>query len=397
VRLRTQTWFVRLLLFACCSYVFAGESKTRTEQPPTTHDSPLWSTDLKQLGYRIPSTYASYFRVGADIVKIQFLDSRRIALAWLVTDQVVEKPGLYKNKSNVPSHLHLCIIDAKTGREISSHDWPTASQGVDIADTASNQWLVASGEAVTLYSPSFEKIRELQQAKPRALYRGLTSPSGRTFLIRTTDSHGAWSDQLLDAATFEVRDSWNDNQFANASYWYSDRSIVAFTLKPAEWLLRTVGKGWAPLPSQENSTQPDRRHFYGFLNDDLLVGRSGKEISVGPAGGLPLFTLAAPEAQLFFSQLIPSQGDRFATILDRMRGLRSEPLDMYPFPAADRVLVYSIPDQRPIFSAKVKGPSPWYPKPIWNSVALSPDGELLGIVSNDGIRVYALPPRQGKH
>jgi hypothetical protein len=353
--------------------------------------------ELKQLGYKISPSYASYFRVGADIVKIQFLDSRHIGLAWLVTDKVVEKPELYKNRSDVPSHLHLCIIDAKTGKEISSHEWPSTSQGVNLVCTAFGQWLVASGEAITLYSPSFEKVKELQQVKPRGLRSGFASPSGRTFLLRTTSPNGASSDQLLDAATFEVRDSWSDNQFAVVSYWYSDRSIVAFTLKPTQWLMRSIGKNWTRLTPQENNPQPSRGYIYGFLNNDLLVAHTGKEISVGPVGGLPLFTLTAPDAKLHFSQLIPSRGDRFAMIVDRMRGLRSEPLDMYPFPAADRVLVYSVPDQRPIFSVKVKGQSPWFPNHAWNSIALSPDGELLGIVSNDGVRVYALPSKQEKH
>jgi hypothetical protein len=374
-------------MFACCSCVFAEDAQTRTGQPPFTHDFPTWSKDLKQLGYTIPSYYASHFRVGADIVKIQFLDSSRVALAWLVTDQVVKKPELYKNRSNAPSHLHLCVLDAKTGQEISSHEWPSFSQGVNLAYTASGQWLIFSGDTVTLYSPSFGKVRELQQVKPGALQSGFTSPSGHTFLVRATDSHGAWSDQLLDATTFEVRDSWNDSQLTEASYWYSDRFIVAHTFKPKQWLVRSVGKGWTPFMSQENETQSERRRIYGFLNDELLVRLSGQQIAVCPVGGLPLFTQAAPEAQLLFYQLIPSQGDRFAMMLDRMRGLRSEPLDMYPFPAADRVVAYSIPDQRPIFSVKVKGSFPWpslswYPKPIWNSIALSPDGQLLGIVSN---------------
>ena len=393
---------MRLLLFACCSYVFAGEPKTRTEQQPPTHDTPLWSTDLKQLGYKISSSYASHFRVGADIVKIQFLDPHRIALAWLVTDQVVEKPGLYKNRSNVPSQLHLCILDAKTGQEISFHEWPSASQGVNLAYTASGQWLIASGDAVTLYSPSFGKVRELQQVTPRAWQSGFTSPSGRTFLVRATDSHGAWSDQLLDSATFEVRDSWNDNQLAEASYWYSDRFIVAFTFKPEQWLVRSVSKVWTPFMPEENDTHSERRHIYGFLDDDLLVWHSAKQIAVGPVGGSPLFTQAAPEAHLFFHQLIPSQGERFAMTLDRMRGLRSEPLDMYPFPSSDCVVIYGIPERKAIFSVKVKGQSPWpsfswYPKPVWNSIALSPDGQLLGIVSNEGVRVYSLPPRQEDH
>jgi hypothetical protein len=83
-------------------------------------------------------------------------------------------------------------------------------------------------------------------------------------------------------------------------------------------------------------------------------------------------------------------------ILDRFRGLRSDGLDVYPFLSEDRAVVYSIPQPRVIFSVRVKGRSPWpflAPNhPIWNKSALSPDGQLLGIVSDEGVRVYGLPP-----
>ena len=85
-------------------------------------------------------------------------------------------------------------------------------------------------------------------------------------------------------------------------------------------------------------------------------------------------------------------------ILDRLRGLRIDTLDMYPFQSEDRVIVYSIPQRGAIFIVKVKGISPWPTLTrshlVWNRIALSPDGQLLGIVSDEGVRVYALPPGQ---
>jgi hypothetical protein len=64
---------------------------------------------------------------------------------------------------------------------------------------------------------------------------------------------------------------------------------------------------------------------------------------------------------------------------------------MYPYSSDDRVVVYSVPRRSAIFSVHVKGTSPWYPRTMWNRIAISRDGLLLGIVSNEGVRVFNLP------
>jgi hypothetical protein len=86
-------------------------------------------------------------------------------------------------------------------------------------------------------------------------------------------------------------------------------------------------------------------------------------------------------------------GERFAVILDRLRGLNNPDLDLYPVQSEDRVVVYSISRLRAIYIVKVKGDhvSVRQTHPVWNVVAISPDGLLLGIGSDEGVRVYVLP------
>jgi hypothetical protein len=200
----------------------------------------------------------------------------------------------------------------------------------------------------------------------------------------------------------EVLDSWSDDRFAHAYYWYSDRSVVArCTFKPEGWLVRSVGKGWSPIVPPGYEAQSNN-FVFGFLDDDLLVTSYGKQIAVGTIEGPPLLTQALPKSGPSFSRQTPLQEGRFAVVLYRFRGFTSELIDSYSF-EDDRVMVYSVPERRGIFSVKVKGRSPWPPwsaktaKTIWNGIALSADGQLLGIASNDGVRVYSLPPRQEKH
>ncbi len=97
-----------------------------------------------------------------------------------------------------------------------------------------------------------------------------------------------------------------------------------------------------------------------FVNDELLaVGlRAGSISSIVSVQGSLLFQINL-SGKHYLGAIAPSaQGERFAAIEDRLRGLRSEPLDMYPFGSNEQVLVYSIKDRRAIFAMKLKGTSP---------------------------------------
>jgi len=381
-------------VFLIISLVSLPISKAQTSPPLLTRQPPLWSAKPEQVGY--DSTVFRKFRamVGGDEVKVQFLDDQRLALSWLTPD---EAPTHVIDPAKILSHLHLSIVDARNGQHLLSHEWRCTARGVNLAYIASGQWLLSVGESVTLYSPSFDKLGDLQNVGTQPSHT-FVSPSGRTFLSYVTDPHNARSAELRDSGTFAVIDSWNDSRLDKARILYSDvfaLAQISHPGRPQQVYIREIGGGsWKPHLPPIQGSQPT-----GFANDDTLVSQRGHELIAEIIGGTELFRSTPPDIRLFLSSwstaATSTRGERFAVILDRMRGLRNGGLDMYPFPSNDQVIVYSIPQKGAIFSVKVKGESPWphwSSDPVWNRIALSPSGLLLAISSNEGVRVYALPP-----
>lgn len=376
-------------------------TKAQPDQPPLSKAPPLWSIAACQVGYDLSMFKTFMPRVGRDRVKLQFLDGQRLALAWLTPDEVGAKP--IGSEADVPSHLHLLVLDAHTGGKISNHEWSCSSRSVNLAYTASGQWLLASNQTITLYSSLFEKIRDLRNVKTHEWRNTFVSPTGRTFLSYVPDSTDSRSGQLRDTATLEVLDSWNDLRVAKAYIAYSDHFMLAEIdepAKPQQLYLRKVGGNWDFYHTSINDSEPAWRGTYGFVNEEMIAIFRRHELVVETVDADKTTRLAVPEAGLYFppdsASAISTQRTRFSVILDRFRGLRSDGLDMYPFLSEDRAVVYSIPQPRVIFSVRVKGRSPWpflaLSHPIWNKSTLSPDGQLLGIVSDEGVRVYGLPP-----
>jgi hypothetical protein len=136
------------------------------------------------------------------------------------------------------------------------------------------------------------------------------------------------------------------------------------------------------------------------VNDSTIAGFAGGKLALQTVEGIELFNSTLPEAGLYLSSwsmtATSTQGERFAVILGRSRGLNNRSLDLYPLQSQDRVVVYSISKRSAIYSVKVTGVSPWPTQkhPVWNVIAVSPDGQLLGVVSDEGVRVYVLPPAE---
>jgi hypothetical protein len=382
-------------LLLCASLVCVPGLRARTSQPRLSQQAPLWSAKPKQVGYTLSASINFRPTVGTDRVKIQFLDDQRLALAWLTPDEIPQKPVGPGN--NVPSHLHLAILNSRSGQRIASHEWPCSSTGVNLAYTAAGQWLLSSDQTVTLYSSSFDKVRDLPDVRTGGSHTFI-SPSGRTFLSHVSDSHGEWSTQLRDSATLDVLDSWNDVRVAKAYFTYSDHFILAQTTNPRTLYLKKVGGDWNPYSISLPDSQPPGEIGYLFVNEGTIAGFAGNRLTLETVEGTELFNSTLPEASLYLSpRLMPAtstHGERFAVILGRLRGLSNPNLDLYPVEADDRAVVYSTSKRSAIFNIRVKGISPWLTQPheVWNVIALSPDGQLLGIVSDQGVRVYVLPP-----
>src|SRR5580692_1199121 len=369
--------------------------RAQTTQPRLSQQAPLWSAKPRQVGYRTSASINFHPTVGGDTVKIQFLDDQRLALAWLTPDETPQKPIGPEN--SFPSHLHLTILNSRSGQRTANHEWPCSSTGVNLAYTAAGQWLLSSDQTVTLYSSSFGKVRDSPDIRTEQS-RTFISPSGRTFLSYAPNSHGAWSAQLRDSATFEVLDSWNDPRVARAQFTYSDHFILAQIPNSRTLYLRKVGVNWNPYSISVPDYQPPGEIGYGFVNEGTIAGFAGNSLALETVEGTELFNSTLPERGLYLPSwkmtATSTHGDRFVVILDRSRGLNNSNLDLHPLQSQDRVVVYGISKRTVIFSIKIKGISPWPTQTleVWNVIALSPDGRLLGIVSDEGVRVYVLPP-----
>jgi hypothetical protein len=155
---------------------------------------------------------------------------------------------------------------------------------------------------------------------------------------------------------------------------------------------------WNPYSISVPDYQPPGEIGYGFVNEGTIAGFAGNSLALETVEGTELFNSTLPERGLYLPSwkmtATSTHGDRFVVILDRSRGLNNPNLDLYPLQSQDRVVVYGISKRTVIFSIKIKGISPWPTQTleVWNVIALSPDGRLLGIVSDEGVRVYVLPP-----
>jgi hypothetical protein len=369
--------------------------------PQLSNERPLWSVRSKQIGYT-PSEFNKFIpTVGGGRVKSLFLDNDRVAVAWLTPDKPESK--LIGYLTPVPSHLHLVIVDAHTGGVILRHEWACSSVGVNLAYTPSGNWLVASGHSVSLYSRSFEVDKVLQSVSTRWASTALVSPSDQTFLTFASGFGDELTGQLRDAATFRIRDSWNDKWTAHASIVFSDHYILAQAFEAgtgAKTYLRRVGGNWNPYPLAGYKVAQGMPAVIGFVNDEVVAILPPHELIVKNIRGNELFSLKSPKTNLFAYSWSNSAtswgGQRFAVILGHLRGLRIETLDMYPFLSDDRVVVYSLSEKKAIFSVKVKGLSPWpqwgwSSHPVWNRIVLSPNGLLLAISSDQGLKIYSLP------
>jgi len=162
---------------------------------------------------------------------------------------------------------------------------------------------------------------------------------------------------------------------------------------PAGLCLRRIGEDWHPIRITGLDTRMDKQQRIpvSFVSDDALAITRGVT-TVASVSGDVLFQIMLPKGHYLLPPVTSAGEQRFAVIECRLRGLRSEPLDMYPFGSNDRALVYSIKDRRAIFSLKLTGTSPWTPWNIHeNFLAVSPDGTSFAMLSDGFLTVYTLP------
>lgn len=375
------------IAIACVVVVLVcrAQPPPQTLEPSPTTDHPLVEVDLRKFGYerlngkRPTRTF------------IDFTDSNHLAVAWLTLDNPsgAKKFGPVATR---PAHLHVLVLADRTGQKENQREWPTPYLRVGFGGIPDGKLVTCTGSTLRLFSPSLELIREQELPSNGACqtpYRVETaiSPSRRTLLF-STRSGSEHQMELLDTETFATLSSWTEERVTGG---ISDHWLVGFCGSATDICLRRVDGLWHPFhPNGLDKDLSDRQHkVTSFAGDETLVIEGGDRMAVTTVQGVVLFQVRLAQKHLFGSPATSAGGEKLAVIENRLRGLRSEPLDMYPFASNDRAVVYSIADRRAIYVVKLEGTSPWTP---WdwheNQLALSPDGTLLAVLSDGVARVY---------
>jgi hypothetical protein len=300
-----------------------------------------------------------------------------------------------------PAHLDVIFFDARTGQKQSRTAWPTSARYFSrplFFGIPDGKLLTCSENALRLLSPSSEMVKETHLPNDASCVNVAFqhSPSRRTLLVSILSEHGRQI-ELLDVETLAILSSWNQEKVAGATFTgiasISDHCQVGYCGEPTGLCVRRFDEPWEPFRPAGFDTQMTKRGRtpVSFVSDQTLT-IEGKATTIATVDGMILFQITPPDKRVLLPPVPSSGGARFAVIEDRFRGLRSEPLDMYPFTANDRVSVYSMKDRRAIFSIKLKGTSPWTPWDVHDNVlALSPDGSFLAVVSDGVLKLYRLP------
>jgi hypothetical protein len=341
-------------------------------------ERPILEMDLRSYGYK------SHLRGTRDHWSIAFVDKDDLVLGWTTFDDsdVGKKTGYL---AAAPSHLHVVVLNARTGQKRIVRDWAVSTFFANIYPVAKGEFLICTGNAILLFSQNFDLVRELTLSRFGPCTANEVSPSGRSFSI-DSGSGKQLQRSVMKTESFAPVTTWSNDA---RNVHFSDTSLVGSCVPNGELCAREFDTSWAPFPFSGADRQTRVRRF---VDDSTLVLTTGSGLAVVTTDGNPLFHVNLESKQSIGETAFSSGGQRFAVVQMRMRGVTNEFLDISAFPSDDQVVVYGLLERKAIYARKVKGTSPWPPFiGHRNRLAISSDGTLLAIFDDGILSVYQLP------
>jgi hypothetical protein len=394
---------VSLVAFAVLFFVTPLHSQDPDSVP--TQERPILQINLHKFGYNSKNA----IRLNSPV---QFTDSNRIAIGWVSVEDPRGVPAPSPSDKGT-SQLHLLFLDARTGKNRRTETWPAPVGSVSVVGLSDGEFLTCTGNIAKLFSSDLELIQTGQLPGTSYCGNNCTLPShvvspdkSRWLICSCVDCSGEWSarkyqNTLIDTDHLLPISTFGDPRPIRG---VSSYRLVADGDREGELYIRTLEESWKSLRPIGLGEQFGERGKYkyqsgwfpSFVNDTTLLIEAGGSMAVVSVDCTVLFQQQLPTNRFFGNHVVSAESDRFAVMETRLRGPSSEALDM-AFDADDRVVVFGVSDRKAIFAVKVEGVSAWdllSNKGHRNQIALSPDGQLLAIVSDETLRIYQLPKSQ---
>jgi hypothetical protein len=372
---------------------FAGQRAPVSAKP----DQFIWSASLHKFGltpgkdtlHHLPE----YARYGA----LFFLDDKTLVATFVIKQEV---PGLQRrNDPNLvtPYKLHAILFDAASGKVIKELGWGSMGPDVGFAGRSDGNLLIISYDRVVVVSRENEFLMDIKLPAPSidndALQRYRISPTGNTVVIQygnqiTTECvtvHTLAGTSSLDRCEMTADSAVSDNGMAVSRFYGKGGP------GPEVWI-RNFDE-----PFQLLCHAPSGCGSLSFVNNETLLMYNRSEISLTKATGETLFhqKLDTFAGYGFFDPRpirSSANGRRFGVLVANgqanmpilMSGLYVINIDA----PASRLQVYDTAAHAWVFVLQNKDGLLKFDL----CFAFSPSGELMALVINGVLRVYALPP-----
>ena len=355
-----------------------SDSLAQSQDSVLSAGRPLLEVDLRSYGYK------SHVRGTRDYWSIAFVANDDLVLGWTTFDgsDAGKKTGYL---TAAPSHLHAVVLNARTGQKKLVRDWAVSTFYANIHPVAKDDFLICTGNAISILSQDFNLIRELALPRFGPCTANEVSPSGRFFSI-DSGSGKQFQRSVMKTESLTPVTTWSNDA---RNVHFSDSSLVGNCAPIGELCVRKFESSWAPftLSGVDRLTS-----VLCFVDDSELVLRTRNGLAVVTADGNPVFQVNLESKKSIGETTCSSGGQRFAAVQMRMRGVTNEVLDMHAFPSDDEVVVYDLLEHNAIYMRKIKGTSPWPPfAEHRNRIAISSDGALLAVLDDGILSVYELP------
>jgi hypothetical protein len=299
-----------------------------------------------------------------------------------------------------PFQLHAIFVDTKTGQVQATRDWATTTSESRVLPGTNGNFIVLAPNELILYSPQMEILGRLNLSLSKCDAWEVRQSPGRKALLVTC--FPVWQEELskyewIDAEHLQVIREWTVHGLDTV---LGRPTVEADAISDGEIVsgnaIRNLGGSWrhiinpAYLPPFQNE----------FVNNDTLL-------SYQTWGKDQFLSLIRTDGQLLYKQDVPpseqfshgpgqaraarpsADGNRFALPFYKGHG-GSSLLDIPGHYLLKELMVYDLPGRRWIFrlDGKKQGIR------TLSGLALSPDGSLMGLITQDGIlEVYRLPKR----
>lgn len=301
-------------------------------------------------------------------------------------DQTVSGASITAEHSLEHFSLHLLLLDSASGKLVSRKEEKTQAREAAIF-TTSGGLMVKTGGRLELYSSDLVQQRPFPFLFERdSGVKVSVSATGNTIMLNEViqDSvkqiHSHFD--VLDAATLNVKYSWNQSPPLYHRYSISDDVIAAADDFIA--VTRFGASNWTQIarktglcPSQNMPTLiSDRELVYGC---DRLV--------VASTDGNVLMTEAIPKGDSPAGKTVAARNGRFFAVALNTLEVRKHFLrESSMRKTATHIAVYDLSLKRQVLSLNIN------PLPRnYCDFAISPDGSKLAILNDGNVSVYSVP------